>query len=138
MRQNRHTIPKLDHQGLRRFGLVTGALFALLFGLFFPWVLSTHVPTWPWIITVVLAIWALVAPQSLQPVYYYWMRLALLLNRFTTPIILGIVFYLLILPIGLIMRLSRPDPMARRWDDAAQSYRSASRKIARSDMEKPF
>jgi hypothetical protein len=66
------------------------------------------------------------------------MRLALLLSRITTPIILGIVFYLLFFPVALVMKLIGRDTMARRFDGGATSYRVASNKAPRDQMEKPF
>ena len=48
-----HPIPELDRKGLREFGLTTGALIAAIFGLFFPWLLSVHIPLWPWILAVI-------------------------------------------------------------------------------------
>jgi hypothetical protein len=133
-----HTIPELDRKGLREFGLVTGGILAGLFGLFFPWLLEFSIPVWPWIAGGALALWALAAPMSLRPVYFWWMRLALLLSRITTPIILGIVFYLVFLPVALVMKLIGRDTMARRFDAGTTSYRVASNKAPRDQMEKPF
>ncbi len=138
MSQSTDTIPQLDRKGLREFGLVTGALVAVLFGLFLPWLLGKALPVWPWIIAGILAAWGLIAPDSLRPVHYGWMRLALLLNRITTPVILGLVFYLVILPMGVIARLFGYDPMARKLDETKTSYRVLSRKAPRQNMEKPF
>jgi hypothetical protein len=133
-----HTIPELDRRGLREFGLVTGGILAGLFGLFFPWLLEFNIPLWPWVAGGVLGLWALAAPMSLRPVYYWWMRLALLLSHVTTPIILGIVFYLLFFPVGLVMRLIGRDPMARRFDAGATTYRVPSHKSPPDQLEKPF
>ncbi len=133
-----HSIPELDAKGLRHFGLVTGGILALLFGLLLPWVFGLGLPMWPWILGGVLAIWGVVAPGSLRPVYQGWMRFGLLLNKVTTPLVLGIVFLLLIVPTGLIMRWVARDPMARGLDSAAASYRVESRRPKRENMEKPF
>ncbi len=133
-----HEIVELDRKGLRDFGLVTGGIVALLFGLFFPWLLDNRIPLWPWVIAGVLSVWGLAAPMSLQPVYRLWMKLGLLLSRVTTPIILGIVFYLLIWPMGLAMRIFGRDPMARQLDSASKSYRVASHKAPKENMERPF
>ena len=133
-----HEIADLDRKGLRDFALVTGGIVAVLFGLFFPWVLESRIPVWPWLIAGVLVGWGLAAPMSLQPVYRLWMKLGLLLSRITTPIILGIVFYLLILPMGLVMRIFGRDPMARRLDGSVKTYRVTSHKSRREDMERPF
>jgi hypothetical protein len=133
-----HAIPELDRKGLRHFGLLTGGIVAVLFGLFFPWLLEHSWPAWPWVLFAVLGGTALVAPLALKPVYRLWMRLGLLLNRITTPLILGIVFYLVISPIGLLRRLKRHDPMARDFDAQAPSYRVPSQAKPSNQLERPF
>ena len=131
-------IPELDRRGLRQFALSTSAIIAVLFGLFFPWLLAINFPIWPWIVAGVLAGWGLAAPASLRPVYRGWMRFGLLLNRITTPIILGILFFFIITPIGALMRMFRRDAMARSFDEEAKSYRVPSTKRPKSHMERPF
>ena len=133
-----HQIPEPDRQGLRSFGLVTGGLVAALFGLFFPWLLDLATPIWPFAVGGLLAGVGLAAPMSLKSVYHWWMRFALALSKITTPIILGAVFFLMFLPMGLLMRLFRHDPMARRIDPSAGSYRVKSRRASPENMERPF
>jgi predicted membrane protein len=131
-------IPELDAKGLRKFGLTTGAIVAGLFGLFFPWIMDKSIPVWPWIILAILLIWSLVAPASLGPVYRVWMKFGLLLSGVMTPLIMGILFYLLFTPIATLMRLAGRDPLRRRFDATARSYRIESEKISRNDLERPF
>ena len=76
--------------------------------------------------------------MSLQPVYRGWMKFGLLLSKITTPLILGIVFYGLIFPMGLIMRLAGKDPMLRRLDDKLESYWIIREKAPRKNVERPF
>lgn len=133
-----HDIPHLDSKGLRQFGLVTGSIVALLFGLFFPWLLESPIPVWPWIVAGVLGIWALLFPDSLKPVYRGWMAFGLLLSRITTPVIMGAVFFLLFVPIALVMRLAGRDTMARRFATNSKTYRVSSEKAQRESMERPF
>lgn len=133
-----HEIPELDRKGLRNFGITTGIIVAVLFGLFFPWILESRIPTWPWVVCAILAAWGLIAPESLRPVYNGWMKFGLLLSRITTPLILGIVFFLVIMPLGVVMRLFGRDPMARKFDDSAKTYRVPSEKAGKDQMERPF
>lgn len=134
-----HTdIPELDRRGLRQFALSTGGILAVLFGLFFPWLLDVGFPVWPWIVAGVLAGWGLAAPSSLRPVYIGWMRFGLLLNRIVTPVVLGILFFFLITPISALMRLLRRDALARSLDENAKSYRVPSTKRPKTHMERPF
>ncbi len=133
-----HVIPELDRKGLREFGLVTGGIVAALFGVFFPWVLERSWPLWPWIVFAVLGSLALLAPLALKPVYKVWMRFGLLASRVTTPLILGIVFFFVISPVGLVRRLKRRDALRRWFDERAVSYRIPSVRNPIKNFERPF
>ena len=130
-------IPGLDRGGLQQFGLTTGAIVAVLFGVVFPYLLDRAWPVWPWIVFAILIVWALIAPVSLNPVYRGWMRVGLLLSKITTPIILTLVFFIAIFPGSLLMRLFRKDPMRRGFDESV-SYRVESRQPSIKNLEKPY
>ena len=123
---------------LRDFGLITGGLFALLFGLFFPWLRSHRFPLWPWILCAALAGSALRRPQLLKYVFAGWNRLGLVLGWINSRIVLSVIFYLVIVPMGLLVRLIGRDPMARAVDPDAASYRVPSFRAPVENMEKPF
>jgi len=135
---DRREIPELDAAGLRRFGLTTGAIVVVLFGIAIPWLFALAWPAWPWAFAAVLGAWALVAPATLRRLYHGWMRFGLVMSRITTPLILGIVFFAVITPVALVMKIARRDPMARALDSGAASYRVPSAGAARETMEKPF
>ena len=136
-------IPELDRKGYREFGIVTGAIVAGLFGLLIPWLFGkafpAEFPVWPWAVFAVLAIWGLVAPMSLRPVYNVWMKFGLFMGTYImTPLIMFIVFYGMFMPMGLVMRLFGKDAMARKLDESAESYRVASNKSPVKNLERPF
>ena len=132
-------IPSLDNAGLRKFGLTTGAIIVVLFAFFFPWVFDvTTMPMWPWITAGVLWVPALLMPGALRPVYTTWMKIGHGIGWVNTRIILGVLFYVLLLPMGLIMRLFGSDPMARKRDDSASSYRIKSVSEPKDRLEKPY
>jgi hypothetical protein len=132
-----HEIKELDRKGLREFALTTAGIVAALFGLFFPWLFERPIPRWPWVIAAVLAAWGLAAPRSLRPVYRGWMHFGLMLSKITTPIIMGIVFFLVITPMGLVRRMLGKDSLARRFETTG-SYRVPSHKSPVRNLEKPF
>lgn len=138
-----HVIPELDRKGLREFGLVTGAIVAVLFGLFFPWLLDRPLalwppqPLWPWIIFAVLAVMGLVTPMALNPVYKIWMRFGLIMSKIMTPLIMSIVFYIVITPVGLFRKVFAKDSLARTFDET-DSYRVPSKKAPVENLEKPY
>jgi hypothetical protein len=134
-----HMIPDLGRKGLREFGLTTGVAVVVIFALFLPWILELGTwPTWPWIVAALLWLLALVRPLWLRPIYRGWMRFGLLASRVMTPLVLGIVFFVMIAPMGLVMRLRGKDPMQRALDPNQKSYRIRSTSSPREKLEKPF
>lgn len=132
------TIETLDKAGYRKFGLVTSAIIVVLFGLALPWLLSLNFPRWPWIMAAALSGWALLAPTTLKPVYVGWMKFGNVMNWINTRIILGIMFYGMFMPFGLVMRLFGKDPMHRKLDSNVTSYRTESHKYAKDNVEHPY
>jgi hypothetical protein len=70
-----------------------------------------------------LAILGLFFPKALVLPNRWWMALAKWLSLITTPIILGIIFFLVVMPIGVIKRLFGWDPLRRRSPSAASYWR---------------
>lgn len=123
---------------LREFGLVTGAIVVGLFGLLLPWLFDRALPVWPWVVAAVLWVWALLLPASLAPVYRGWLAFGHVLGWINTRIILGIMFYLLFLPVGLVIRLLGKDPMARKIDKSTETYRVTHARPKKDHVERPY
>ncbi|MBT8419264.1 MAG: sxtJ [Gammaproteobacteria bacterium] len=128
----------IDTKGLRQFGLTTGTIAVVLFGLLLPWLFGHGYPLWPWALGGVLAISALVWPIGLRPIYIGWMTVGHALGQFNSRVILALMFYLMITPIGLLRRLLGKDAMAREFDAGASSYRVESPSPAPNHLERPF
>jgi len=131
-------IEKLDAKGYRKFGLTTGGIVIVLFGLAIPWIFNLNYPKWPWMLGAGLGAWALLVPTTLQPVYKGWMKFGHVMNWINTRLILGIMFYGIFLPIGLVMRLFGKDPMHRKLDQAQASYRVKSQHELKNNVERPY
>ncbi len=130
---------QMSDKSLREFGLVTGGMLALVFGLLLPWIWNADSwPIWPWIVAAILSLIALTMPHILQPVYHWWMKLAHILGWINTRILLSIVFFVIFLPVGIILRLLGKDPMARKLDQDLNSYRVESKSPPKNHMERPF
>ncbi len=130
-------LPEPDKKGLRDFGLTTGAIIVGLFGLLFPWLFDRPFPVWPWVVATVLALWALTLPNTLRPVYRGWMAVGHVLGWVNTRIILAVLFYLVFLPAGMIMRILGKDPMARKFT-TDKSYRVPSTEYPANHFERPY
>src|SRR5215813_6648491 len=104
----------------RSFGIVF-TVFFLLLGL---WPLRKGGPIRWWCVAIVVAFAAIVlmCPAVLHPLNLVWAKLSLLLARVVNPIVIGLLFFLVITPVALIIRLLGKDPLRLRFDPSAISY----------------
>lgn len=130
-------IAKTDAQGLRRFGWQMAIAIPLLFTLLLPWLFSWGWVSWPLYLSSILLIFALVYPLGLYYPYRLWMSFAGVMGWLNTRLLLGIVFFLLIMPIGLVLRLA--GKLQYRNSRQTNSYWIAPDKIPKAkDLEDPF
>jgi predicted membrane metal-binding protein len=104
----------------RGFGLVFAGFFALVS------LLSWHRDHRGWHYTLPLAVAFLVIaytyPKVLAPLNRLWLKFGLLLYKVMNPLVLGLLFFVTITPIGLIMRAFGKDFLRLRMDRGAKSY----------------
>jgi hypothetical protein len=85
-----------------------------------------------------LILGGLAAPDKMGPIHRGWMGLAHLLSKVTTPIFMGIVYFLVLTPVGLVLRVMARRPLSRNatiegyWIDRSKD---AAR---RGSMERQF
>lgn len=128
----------VDKTQLRKFGLVLALGLIAIFGLLFPLLKERALPQWPYIIGAILLIPTCVQPMWLKIIYNPWMKLGHILGFINTRIILGFIFFGMITPMGLVMRLMGKDPMYRKYDKNLKSYRTISKAQDKEHMERPF
>lgn len=112
----------VDAKQLRSFGYLAGGV---LLGLgLWPLVVRAESPR-PWAIAVagLLAVLGLVRPSTLKSVYLVWMRVGSVLGWVNTRLVLGAIFYGVLTPMALAMRVCGRDIMRLQFDPAAGSYR---------------
>jgi hypothetical protein len=104
----------------RAFGGVFAVVFALLGG----WPLLDGAPPhlWAWALALGFAFVALLRPTWLAPLNRLWTRFGLFLHKIVNPLVLGVIFLVAILPIGLLFKLLGKDPMRLRRRPDAGSY----------------
>ena len=118
--ENLHRDEKIEGSSDRVFGLVMAAFFSLL-GLWPLWG-GASARYWALAVAAFFLVVSWLFPSSLAGLNRLWMRLGILLNRIVSPIALGIVFLLSVLPVGLIMRALGKDPLRLKLDPGAKSY----------------
>ena len=104
----------------RAFGLTLAAVFAVI-GMV-RLVLGHSYWEWWFGAAVVMLAFALAWPAVLAPLNRLWLRLGLVLYRVVNPVVMGLVFFSTVLPIGLVMRALGKDPLRLRREPAAESY----------------
>lgn len=104
----------------RGFGFVFAGFFALISALS----LWRGGVGWHWMLPVSAAFLAvaLIYPKALAPLNKGWMKFGLLLYKVMNPIILGLLFFVTIMPIGLLMRAFGKDFLRLKLDRNAKSY----------------
>jgi predicted membrane metal-binding protein len=104
----------------RGFGFVFAGFFALVSALSW-WRGHTG---WHWTLPLaaLLLVVALVYPRLLAPLNKLWLKFGLLLYKVMNPLVLGLLFFVTITPIGFVMRLFGKDFLRLRLDRGAKSY----------------
>jgi hypothetical protein len=104
----------------RSFGIVFAVVFLIIALL--PLLHAGAVRWWSVGVSAAFAVVALTIPSILAVPNRLWMKFGLLLAKVVSPIALGILFYLVFTPIGLVMRMAGKDPLRLKADPDAKSY----------------
>lgn len=112
----------VDRAQLRSFGVIVGGIFGAI-ALWPAIIRGGHVRLWCLGLAIALILPAILAPMALAPAHRAWMALGSVLGWVNTRLVLGLVFFGLITPMGLVLRLAGRDPMQRAFDRNAATYR---------------
>lgn len=104
----------------RSFGLVFVALFSLIGGANY-WSQGHWYVFWAALAAVLLAI-SLLMPRLLAPLKRLWLRFGKVLSFIVSPVVLGLVYVLAIVPVGTLTQLFGKDLLSLRRDPSARSY----------------
>ncbi|HMS86699.1 MAG TPA: SxtJ family membrane protein [Nitrospira sp.] len=122
---------------LRQFGLLVGGVLTVI-GVW-PVAFRSESPRiWALIVGSLLIVLGTAVPQSLKQVHDVWMKIGHVLGAINTRIILGIIYYLLLTPMGLAMRLMGKDPLHRAFAQEADTYRIGRAPRPRQHMRNQF
>ena len=111
---------KSGKKDLRKFGITVGIVTGALALLFF-W-RQKESASWFLIISITLLFFGITLPFVLKPIQKIWMSLAVIIGWFVTRVILIILFYLVVTPLGLIARMFAKDSLGMRFDEGARTY----------------
>ena len=99
----------------RSFGLLFFVVF-LIIGLW-PLINDNIIRFWSLIISFIFLLLGLANSKFLSPLNLIWFKFGLLLGRFISPIVMGIIFFLVVTPIGILMRLINKDLLNLKYNN---------------------
>lgn len=120
----------------RKFGLTVGAAFLALAALLW-WREKPAAPAFG-AVGVLLALAGAVIPTLLGPLQRAWMGLAHLISKVTTPIFMGVVYFVVLTPIGLLRRALGHNSLITRELRGSYWVARGNEGPSRSDMERQF
>ena len=113
---------RADTKELRNFGLLVGGIFTVI-GLWPMLYRGEPLRLWAAVIGSVLILCGGLVPTWLAPIHRAWMWVGHVLGWINTRILLGVIFYGLITPIGIVFRLLGKDTMRQAFSDTSSTYR---------------
>jgi Saxitoxin biosynthesis operon protein SxtJ len=128
----------VSNRELRDFGLIVGGLIAIIFGLLLPLIHHRPIPWWPWTVAVLLAAAAMTRPALLYHFNSAWNALGKVLGWINSRLILWVLFYAIVTPMGLMARLLSRSRSSGGNGGPSNSYRVASHEVPVTSFEKPF
>ena len=129
--------PPANRTELRHFGLIVGGMFGVI-GLW-PVIARGQSPrSWMWGLALALIVPAVVAPWTLAAAHRVWTALGNALGWVNTRIVLGLIFFGVVTPTGLALRIAGRDPMRRAFDPDAMTYRVPRKTRPGAHMTRQF
>ena len=107
------TLPESALPSDRKFGWTFAALFVLIGAISHPWLIA---------LGALFAVVTVTRAQLLTPLKRAWMKLAELLNRVVSPVVMAVIFFVIFTPVALVMRAMGRDALCRRYEPQAPTY----------------
>jgi len=104
----------------KSFGIVFFIVF-LIIGLY-PLINQDGIRIWAIIVSLIFLILGLINSNSLTPLNKIWIKFGILLGNIISPLVLGIIFFLVVLPTGLLMRILKKNFLGLKFDKNLKSY----------------
>ena len=126
---------KIKISSNRNFGLV----FFIVFLIVSLWPLTYENPIriWSVIISLIFLILGLMNSKLLTPLNKLWFKFGMILGAIVAPIVMGFIFFLIVTPIGLVMRIMGKDLLNKKYDKKKNTY-WINRYNNMSSMKKQF
>ena len=105
---------KISIKKLREFGFIMSFLFPLFIGWFFPFIVGNNFKFWTLCVGCLSFIFATYRPKLLYYPYILWMHFGKILGWLNSRLILGMIFFSVLLPISILMKVFGHDPLRKK------------------------
>tara|TARA_B100000214_G_scaffold297448_1_gene227382 strand:- start:578 stop:961 length:384 start_codon:yes stop_codon:yes gene_type:complete len=99
----------------RNFGIVFFVVFALV--AFYPLINQGDIRIWSLIVSLIFLVLGLLNSKILNPLNKVWFKFGIFLGKIVSPLLMGIIFFFVVTPIGFIMRLLKKDLLNLKFKD---------------------
>ena len=127
-------LKKEKNKSNKSFGIVFFIFFLII--ALWPLMNDGEIRIWSIILALLFLILGLINSKILTPLHRLWIKLGYFLGYFVSPIIMGIIFFLIISPVGIIMRLFGKDTLMKKYSKKSTYWIQREKKI--NSMKKQF
>ena len=110
----------IEQSAPKSFGIVFAIVFLIVS--LYPLISSEGFRVWALVVSVIFLLLAYTSPKMLIHPNKLWFKFGILLGSIIVPIVMGLVYFVSVLPTGLIMRLLGKDLLKQKLDKNAKSY----------------
>ena len=118
----------------KSFGIVF-CIFFIIVGLY-PLINADGIRVWSIILSIIFLILGLLNSRFLTPLNILWFKFGIFLGKFVSPVVMGLVFFLVVTPTGIIMRLLKKDLLKLKKNNLKTYW--INRSDSKSDMKNQF
>ena len=118
----------------RSFGVIFFVVFLLI--ALYPVINNGEIRIWSLITSIIFLILGLLNSKLLNPLNKIWFKFGIVLGKIISPLIMGIIFFLVVTPTGLIMRLLRKDILNLKYNQNSSYW--IEKKGPKSKMKNQF
>ena len=110
----------IEQSSEKSFGIVFSIVFLIV--ALYPLINSEGLRIWALVVSIIFFLLAFLAPKVLLLPNKLWFKFGMLLGSIVAPIVMALVYFITVLPIGFIMRLLRKDLLKQKLDKNSKSY----------------
>ena len=118
----------------RSFGILFSIVFAII--AFWPITSGNPLRLWPLPISIIFLVLGLLNSKLLNPLNIVWVKFGELLGRIIAPVVMGLIYFIIVTPIGLFMRLIGKDLLNLKFSKANTYWIKREKKVG--SMKKQF